>query len=269
MWRSSYGHGVGGVLKPDLIAPAIWVAAPMLPRTWVHNEALFLWRLEELSDRDLGRYLLTERAEAHFKKETVRRPLPEVRAIIRRRIMEQKYIHPHYQHVDGTSMAAPIVTAIVAQMLEANPRLLPMQIKEILLQTAEPLPYVPAAEQGAGVVSAPRAVAAALRAPGGALEGFPVSPRVTSAAVTFYCHAPEARSVALVASFNGWQPAEGAMWEARPGVWQIMVPPPPPGEHAYKFLLDGERWTHDVENAARAEDGCGGFHSLLRIPKAL
>jgi serine protease AprX len=265
MWRSSYGPGVGGVSKPDLIAPAIWVAAPMLPRTWVHNEAMDLWRLEQMPDAELARFVRSERAEVRFKKETLRRPLPEVRAVIRRRIMEQKYIHPHYQHVDGTSMAAPIVTAVVAQMLEANPSLLPAQVKDLLIQTAEPLRYVPAAEQGAGVVSAARAVAAALRAPGGPLEGFPFSPRVTPAAITFYCYAPEARSVALVGSFNGWQPVDGAMWEARRGMWQIMISPPPPGTHAYKFLLDGERWLPDVENPARVEDGAGGFHSLLTL----
>jgi serine protease AprX len=269
MWWSSYGLGVGGVHKPDLIAPSIWVAAPMLPRTWVHNEAMYLWRLERMPDAELARFLRSDQAEARFKRETVRRPLPEVREVIRRRIMAQKYIHPHYQHVDGTSMAAPIVTALAAQMLEANPRLLPAQVKDILMATAEPLSYVPAAEQGAGVVSAPRAVAAALRTAGGPLTGFPISPRLTSAAVTFYCRAPGARSVAVVGSFNGWRLADGAMWEARPGVWQIMLPPPPPGEHAYKFVVDGERWIHDVENPARTEDGDGGFQSLLRIPKDL
>ena len=41
------------------------------------------------------------------KRETLRRPLHEVRGVIRRRIMERKYITPHYQHVDGTSTAAP------------------------------------------------------------------------------------------------------------------------------------------------------------------
>jgi serine protease AprX len=268
MWRSSFGPGVGGVLKPDLIAPAIWVAAPMLPRTWVHNEAVVLWQLQRLPDRELAAYLQTRQAEARFKKETLRRPLDEVRAVIRQRILQQKYIHPHYQHVDGTSMAAPIVTAIVAQMLEANPALTPAQVKDILVGTAEPLPYVPRAEQGHGVVNAPRAVAAALRAGQGPLAGLPFSPRVTAAAVTFYCHAPGARSVELVGSFNGWQPVAGGMWEARPGVWQIMLPPPAPGTHAYKFLIDGQRWTHDVDNPARVEDGAGGFHSLLTIRPA-
>lgn len=268
MWRSSFGPGVGGVLKPDLIAPAIWVAAPMLPRTWAHNEATWLWRLERLCDQELASYLRTREAEARFKRETLRRPLDEVRAIIRRRIVEQKYIHPHYQHVDGTSMAASIVSALVAQMLEANPRLSPAQVNDILIETAEPLPYVPQAEQGRGVISAPRAVAAALRAAGGPLTGLPFSPWVTPAAVTWYCYAPGARSVALAGSFNGWQPVDGGMWECRPGLWQIRLPPPPSGQHAYKYLVDGERWIHDVENPARVDDGAGGFHSLLTIHRA-
>ena len=265
MWRSSYGHGVNGVLKPEVIAPAIWVAAPILPHTWVHNEAITLWRLDKASDRDLARFLKTNLAEARFKKETLRRPLPEIRHVIRRRIMEQKYVHPHYQHVDGTSMAAPIVTSIVAQMLEANPALTPAEVKEILTRTAQPLRYVPQTEQGHGVVSAALAVAAALRGRGGVLAGLPVSPRVTPETVTFYCYAPGAQQMALVGSFNGWQPPAGEMWETRLGVWQIMLPALPRGTHIYKFLVDGERWVHDVENPARIEDGCGGFFSLLSV----
>lgn len=265
MWRSSYGRGVGGVPKPDVIAPAVWVAAPMLPRTWVHNESRLLWQLEAGSDQELGRYLKSEVARAHFKRETLRQPIEEFRVTLRQRIIEQKYIHPDYQHVDGTSMAAPTVSAIVAQMLEANSRLSPAQVKDILANSSQPLRYVPTAEQGYGAVEAARAVALALRAAGGPLAGLPVSPRITPAAITFYCHAPEAKEVALVASFNGWQPEAGAMWAVRPGVWQIMAPPPPRGVHAYKFLLDRARWQPDLENPAQVEDGGGGFHSLLTI----
>ncbi len=263
MWRSSWGHGVGGVAKPDVIAPAIWVAAPILPHTWVHNEAVLLWRLLELADGELARFLTTDLAEARFKKETLRRPLPEIRAVLKRQIMEAKYIGPHYQHVDGTSMAAPIVTSLAAQMLEANPLLTPAGVKDIITNTAVPLPYVPRAEQGHGVIDAARAVAGALRAAGGPLRGLPVSPRLTPQSVTFIVQAPGARSAALVADFNGWQPLAGQMWETRPGVWQIIVPLPPAGEHSYKFLLDGERWWHDVENPARLDDGCGGYYSRL------
>ena len=75
--------------------------------------------------------------------------------------------------------------------------------------------------------------------------------------------APGAHSVALVADFNAWRPDAGQMLETRPGVWQISVPPPPAGTHTYKFLVDGERWRHDVDNPARSEDGCGGYYSRL------
>ena len=59
-------------------------------------------------------------------------PASEIRLAIQEYMNEQKFIHPHYQHVDGTSMAAPIVSGIVAQMLEANPSLTPAQVKEML-----------------------------------------------------------------------------------------------------------------------------------------
>lgn len=265
MWRSSYGRGVGDVPKPDLIAPSIWVPAAMLPRTWVHNEARVLWQLEQASDQELSRFLSSDQARVRFKRETLHKPLEDVRLVIRQRIAQQKYIHPDYQHVDGTSMAAPIVSAVVAQMLEANPRLSPAQVKDILAKTAQPLPFVPAAEQGYGVIEGAGAVAQALRATGGPLAGQPMSPRITSEAVTFVCHAPEARQVSLVASFNGWQPEAGTMWAVGQGLWQIMLPPPPSGVHAYKFLLDRTRWQPDLENPVQVEDGGGGFHSLLTI----
>jgi cyclomaltodextrinase len=68
-----------------------------------------------------------------------------------------------------------------------------------------------------------------------------------------------------VGGFNGWQPASGAMWETRPGVWQIILPTPPRGAHPYKFVLDDERWLPDVENPDRAGDGLGGFNSILTV----
>lgn len=163
MYRSNFGHGVGRARKPDLLAPAEYLAAPMLPRTKTHNEALFLWRLVRASDAELGRMIDSEYGQARISRATARLPLDEIRRIARARMRDEKFIHPHYQHVDGTSMAAPIVTGVVAQMLEANPGLRPADVRELLLGTAEPLDDAPAERQGAGVVRADRAVAAALR----------------------------------------------------------------------------------------------------------
>jgi serine protease AprX len=163
MYHSSYGRGARGAMKPELIAPAQWVAAPMLPRTKTHNEAQFLWKIERASERELARILRTKEARARISVDTLSRPLNEIRRLARERINEQKFIHPHYQHVDGTSFAAPIVSSVIAQMLEANAALTPAQVKQLLMDTAEPLDDVPLERQGAGVVNAGAAVEAALR----------------------------------------------------------------------------------------------------------
>jgi serine protease AprX len=82
--------------------------------------------------------------------------------MLQQRIHAHKIIDAHHQHVDGTSVAAPIVSSVIAQMLEANPRLTTQQIRAILTITAAPLPGVPVEKQGGGVLNAPGAVKAAL-----------------------------------------------------------------------------------------------------------
>ncbi|MFT8131105.1 S8 family serine peptidase, partial [Salmonella enterica] len=64
----------------------------------------------------------------------------------------------HYQHVDGTSFAAPIVASVIAQMLEANPTLTPAAIKNILISTADRIPNATVIRQGYGRLNAHRAV---------------------------------------------------------------------------------------------------------------
>jgi serine protease AprX len=261
MYWSSYGAGVDGVCKPDVIAPAIWLAAPMLPKTHTHSEALFLWNLDQLSDQELARQLQTPYAEKRFSKKTLSQPIGEIRRTIRRRIVEQKIIHPHYQHVDGTSMAAPIVSAIAAQMLEANPALTPAQVKALITSTAEPLPSVPAEKQGHGVVNGARAVAAALRLAANH-DPTPLSPQHT---ITFHYYDKDARQVAVVGSFNNWLPYGYELQEVTPGAWRLTVPLFERGQHAYKFLIDRTRWVADPENPLRIEDGRGEFYSIIEI----
>lgn len=272
LYHSNFGRGGHQVSKPDLIAPAIWVAAPILPHTGVYNEGAFLWKLLHAPDAELRRLLRTPTAAARFRKETLALPLEGVRQAIRLRMVEQKYIHAHYQHVDGTSMAAPIVSSIVAQMLEANPTLTPAQVKEIFLETAQPLDLFPRARQGQGVVNAAHAVARALRAPGGALAGQPLSPHLDAATVTLRYYDVEASRVALTAAWSDWTRAEPFHRRA-PGVWELVLPHPAPGVYPYKFLVERSSQTHpeshhwlgDPENILRVEDGAGGFYSLLEV----
>jgi serine protease AprX len=69
---------------------------------------------------------------------------------------------PYYTTLSGTSMAAPHVAGIVALLLDANPTLQPLKIKELLQATATPIPYE-TWEVGAGYVDAYAAVKRAFR----------------------------------------------------------------------------------------------------------
>jgi serine protease AprX len=268
LFHSNFGSGGQQVSKPELIAPAIWIAAPMLPRTRVYNEGRYLWKLVHAPDRELQQLLETRQADNKFKKETLALPLDAIRRAIRQRMIELKYIHAHYQHVDGTSMAAPIVSAVVAQMLEANPTLTPANVKAILTQTARRLEHLPFPPQGAGVLNAPHAVAYALRAPGGALAGQPLSPHIQDS-ITFYYYDVDARRVAVIGDWNGWNPHTHRMLESSAGAWRLTVPRLHPGKYAYKFLVERDtqrQWLGDPENLECIPDGAGGFYSLLEIP---
>jgi serine protease AprX len=66
-----------------------------------------------------------------------------------------------YYRLSGTSMAAPVVTGVIALMLERNPALSPAQIKKRLKSTATALMFGTAFDRGAGLVSAYKAVSSA------------------------------------------------------------------------------------------------------------
>ena len=63
-----------------------------------------------------------------------------------------------YLSLSGTSMAAPVVTGVVALMLEANPDLTPNAVKAILQYTAQIMDGESALAQGAGLVNAAGAI---------------------------------------------------------------------------------------------------------------
>src|SRR5216684_76081 len=53
MYRSSYGPTSDGLQKPEVIAPGIWVAAPILPHTPTAEEAELYSKLDAAADDDL------------------------------------------------------------------------------------------------------------------------------------------------------------------------------------------------------------------------
>jgi subtilisin family serine protease len=91
------------------------------------------------------------------------RPVHSIRQIILLKLRRENVITQHYKYVDGTSFSAPIVSSLVAQMLEANPALTPQNIKRILISTAERLPHYEVDRQGWGVIDPRKAVEMALQ----------------------------------------------------------------------------------------------------------
>ncbi|HVE82821.1 MAG TPA: S8 family serine peptidase [Myxococcales bacterium] len=161
-YRSSYGPTIDGVQKPEIITLADWIAAPILPNTPTAQQAALLARLNETPDDQLRAVI-----EQHPKvfpplDEAKERPAYLIREIIDIGLRDGLVIDQHYKMVDGTSFAAPIVTSVVAQMLEANPALTPQQVKRILLQTATRLPNLEVDRQGWGAIQPRAAVERAL-----------------------------------------------------------------------------------------------------------
>src|SRR2546421_5189607 len=158
MYRSSYGPTIDGLQKPEVIAPGIWVAAPILPRTPTAEEAELYAKLDAASDEGLPELIAENRGIDKDIDQAVGLRIPLLRQLISIKLREGNVINQHYKYVDGTSFAAPIVSSIVACMLEANPKLTPQEIKRILIAPAERVPNVEVERQGWGVVNARRAV---------------------------------------------------------------------------------------------------------------
>jgi serine protease AprX len=157
LWHSSIGRG-----KPDLLAPAMSLAAPMLPGSMVAREAKPLFELLGLIE-EMTAACRFERSEGEAEALEVDPSLVELERAVVARIDARRYASTDYQHVEGTSFAAPITSAIVAQMLQANPTLTPASIRRALIETAASLEGVPRAAQGAGVLRPREAVAWAKR----------------------------------------------------------------------------------------------------------
>lgn len=163
MYRSSYGPTIDGLQKPEVIAPGIWVAAPILPRTPTADEATLYSKLEAAADSELRELITLDAGIDKDLDEARDLPVPVLRQLITIKLREGNVIDSNYKYVDGTSFSSPIVAAIVACMLEANPRLTPQQVKRILIDTAERVPGIEVDRQGWGVVSPRLALALALR----------------------------------------------------------------------------------------------------------
>jgi serine protease AprX len=230
VWHSNYGEAPGYVPKPEVVAPSIWTVAPLLPGSDVAREAARLFERRQEAER---------------------------------RIAELRLVTPHYQHVEGTSFAAPIVAGLVACMWQANATLTPRRIRDLLMASATRIPGASEERQGAGVVDAGMAVAAALADRHSPDVDAPTIPIVDRARVRFLFHDHHARSVRVMGAWNGWRPPGLTAVEEEPGLWTAVLESPPLGKWPYKLLVNETMWMADPANPLRTVDASGNVNSLL------
>ena len=290
--------------KPELLALGFWLPAPILPVSPIFGEVAALGALrrvllgyDELRVDDFAALAdgLVDTIDHHYRPPTW---MPKVWQAVRERMNAHKWIHPYYQHVDGTSVAVAQVSAVAAQMVEANPRLDGAQLKAILLESALPLPDLPAARTGAGLLQPRRAVALALRRGGGSLTPYPCSSTLLSEselqkwvgagrvpllggdqpatadsrrqrAVYLGIYAPTAQRVSLTGTFNQWQPTHHMLAPTPQGWWHGVLRLPP-GHYLYRFWVEGQaavlgQWLPDYENSTSAESGYRDGHSVILV----
>jgi serine protease AprX len=266
LYHSAYGKTIDDFMKPELVANAIWVAAPILPGTKEQKESEALHRLLQLDDRLLLPELKREIDQTALDKLlALNNDTNFIRQAIIGRIQSCKYISSHYMHVDGTSFAAPIVSSVIAQLLESNSNLSPAMIREILFSTARRIENLPAERQGFGVIRPRRAILKILKRD--IILKPEDSPQINGKqnTIEFYVQHDCASQISLAGSFNHWEKDVLLFEPGKNGLWKIEIPMLPAGKYKYKFFIDDKEWIEDINNPYREPDGFSGFNSILTI----
>lgn len=163
LYHHNYGVAYDQTTKPDILAPAAYLASPILQETPTAREVFYLAQLFNITTQDeLAAWLQNCYDIVGLTRNDLEPITQETLQHLQERINHHKVVDAYHQHVDGTSVAAPIVSGIIAHMLQANSQLSPQQVKHILLGTALPIPHFDMRKQGTGIVQARSAVRKAL-----------------------------------------------------------------------------------------------------------
>lgn len=83
--------------------------------------------------------------------------------------------------------------------------------------------------------------------------------------VTFSVVAPEARSVAVAGTFNGWSPVAHPMARTQPnGSWSTVVSLPP-GDYSFMYVVNGVRWVTPPGADDFVADGFGQINGVRTV----
>ena len=149
----SFGVSDQGSQKPEVLAPAAWIASPIMPGTDMAREAPWLVEMLKLphgANAEFRRLARAANSDLHLMEQLMRGGDVSLQTLIQQRIDAHKLIDEAHQHVDGTSVAVAIASSLVAALLEAEPGLMPAQVKARLMASASALPGVSSERQGAG-----------------------------------------------------------------------------------------------------------------------
>lgn len=265
LYHSNFGKTADGLIKPEIIAPAMFVAAPILPETEDYQVAEMLSMLTDVPDYSFRLLLEEYWQKAGLSPDILLMETNAARKLVEYALHRRKVVATHYQHVDGTSFAAPITASVIAQMLEANPNLTPSIIKNILISTASRLTNFSAIRQGFGVLNAKSAVAEAINEMHFFDHETLTPPRIEGEKIVFFYHDDNAETVNLSGDFNNWNSTETQFFKNGDGLWHAEISIPTSGKYRYKFVINNTIWKEDTSNGMKEEDGFGGFNSILQI----
>lgn len=265
LYHSNFGKTADGFIKPEIIAPAMFVAAPILPETEDYEIAEMLSMLANAPDYSFRLMLEEYWQHAGLSEDILSMDADSARKIVESKLFQRKVVATHYSHVDGTSFAAPITASVVAQMLEANPKLTPAIVKNILISTASRLSGFSAIRQGFGVLNARLAVEEGLKEIHFFDHKTLTPPRIEGEKVVFYYHDDNARTVHLAGDFNNWNSSENQFFKNGDGLWHAEISNLSNGKYRYKFVIDSSIWVEDTSNGMKEEDSFGGFNSILVV----
>jgi len=95
--------------------------------------------------------------------------------------------------------------------------------------------------------------------------GLTAEPSGTEVTFRFRPGMKNVNAVSLAGTFNDWDAAAHPMTDDEgDGLWEVILHLPP-GEHAYQFVVDGDRWFTDKFAPDFEEDLFGGRNALISV----
>jgi len=159
LYHHNHGKVYGGKYKPELLAPAQWIASPLLPESETEAEIQVLAQLLTVQSETEAHDIIKAGQDAlQLSDEEVETLDEALYEKLQNRIYHHKVVDANHQHVDGTSVASPIVASVIAQLLQINPALSPSDIREILTASAQSTDRFAPHLQGAGFLGARQAI---------------------------------------------------------------------------------------------------------------